>query len=123
MNPDIIAFLSGIVAGGVSRTLTAPIDRIKISRQISSVYNRHTIMENILHVYRTEHVKGFFRGNGVNLLRMIPYSGSTFLCYSSLPRLCNTQNAAVIGGLSGAFATSITYPLKTVRTLLIHSNN
>jgi solute carrier family 25 (mitochondrial phosphate transporter), member 23/24/25/41 len=122
MNPDIIAFLSGTVAGGVSRTLTAPIDRLKISRQTSLMYSKKTIIENVLHVYRTEQVKGFFRGNGINIIRMIPHSGCTFLGYSFIPRLCNTENTAVIGGLSGAFATSVTYPLKTVRTLLICHN-
>ena len=38
----------------------------------------------MLRVYRSEGLVGFFKGNGTNLVRMLPYTAIQFAVYESL---------------------------------------
>ncbi|XP_027624783.1 solute carrier family 25 member 41 isoform X2 [Tupaia chinensis] len=65
--------LSGAMAGAVSRTGTAPLDRAKVYMQ---VYSSKTNFTNLLEGLRTMVQEGGFRslwrGNGINVLKIAP---------------------------------------------------
>ncbi len=66
--------LSGGVAGALSRTFTSPIERIIILRQTQNAKYVDTSLVNILiKMYKTEGIFSYFKGNGVNCLRISPF--------------------------------------------------
>lgn len=118
--------LTGGVAGGISRTLTSPLERIKILRQTSSkAYQGLSIWESMAKFYSSEGVKGFFRGNGSNVVRIVPFSAIEFYTFEYckdrlLPADNPRQKSGLLlcGSLAGIAASTLTYPLDFIRTML-----
>jgi solute carrier family 25 (mitochondrial phosphate transporter), member 23/24/25/41 len=93
--------LAGGVAGAVSRTATAPFDRLKIVMQVS-VFQRVRIVDatnslqylgsrrrfSVWNGYRylinEGGVRSLWRGNGVNVLKIIPETALRFACYEEV---------------------------------------
>jgi solute carrier family 25 phosphate transporter 23/24/25/41 len=132
--PGVVAvcksLFAGGVAGGVSRTAVAPLERLKILQQVAGsstrVYNG--VWGGLAHIWKTEGVRGMFKGNGANCIRIVPNSASKFLAYeylegAILARSRKTDPEAKLGPLTrlcagagaGIFAMSATYPLDMVR--------
>ncbi|KAG0672521.1 hypothetical protein C6P45_001985 [Maudiozyma exigua] len=128
-----MAFIAGGIAGAVSRTVVSPFERVKILLQVqnhtTNAYN-NGIFPAIKQVYQEEGVKGLFRGNGVNCLRIFPYSAVQFVVYEyskkhffhvdgSLGKeQLNNWQRLFSGGLCGGCSVIATYPLDLVRTRL-----
>ncbi|CAI4036882.1 hypothetical protein SMKI_16G1790 [Saccharomyces mikatae IFO 1815] len=127
-----IAFLAGGVAGAVSRTVVSPFERVKILQQVQSSTNSYNqgIFSSIRQVYHEEGIKGLFRGNGLNCVRIFPYSAVQFVVYEACKKklfhvddyggqeqLTNTQR--LFGGaLCGGCSVVATYPLDLIKTRL-----
>ena len=132
--PGVLAvcksLFAGGVAGGVSRTAVAPLERLKILQQVAgsstAVYNG--VWGGLGHIWKTEGVRGMFKGNGANCIRIVPNSASKFLAYEYLEgaiiaRARKQDPDAKLGPLTrlcagagaGIFAMSATYPLDMVR--------
>ena len=124
------SLLAGGIAGGVSRTAVAPLERLKILQQVagSSTKAYNGVWGGLGHIWRTEGVKGMFKGNGANCIRIVPNSASKFLAYeylegALLARSKLSDPDAKLGPLTrltagagaGIFAMSATYPLDMVR--------
>ena len=43
-------------------------------------------------MYREEGFRGFMRGNGINCLRIIPYSAVQFTTYEQLKKVCSQSS-------------------------------
>lgn len=84
--------------------------------------------QGLIHMAKTEGIRGMFKGNGANCVRIIPNSAAKFLCYESISREISDYNRQTTGNgaltpflrlLSGAcagiIAMSATYPLDMVR--------
>ncbi|CAI1770709.1 hypothetical protein SEUBUCD646_0P02910 [Saccharomyces eubayanus] len=127
-----IAFLAGGVAGAVSRTVVSPFERVKILLQVQSSTNSYNqgIFQSIRQVYREEGTKGLFRGNGLNCIRIFPYSAVQFVVYEACKKklfhvdgydrqeqLTNTQRL-FSGALCGGCSVVATYPLDLIKTRL-----
>ncbi|AGO13822.1 AaceriAGL047Cp [[Ashbya] aceris (nom. inval.)] len=130
-NDGFIAFVAGGVGGAVSRTVVSPVERVKILLQVQSsttAYN-HGLVHAVKQVYKEEGVKGLFRGNGINCLRIFPYSAVQYAVYE----FCKTRlfhagqedhqqlrswERLVGGALGGGASVLVTYPLDLVRTRL-----
>lgn len=75
--------------------------------------------------YSLEGIKGFFKGNGSNIVRIVPFSALEFYTFEKskhylLPK-DNPRHQGwllVCGSLSGIVASFFTYPLDLVRTIL-----
>ncbi|OII72622.1 carrier protein [Cryptosporidium andersoni] len=78
-NAAAIHFISGGLAGIVSRTVTAPLDRIKVVMQIAKPNLRIRDVVTLIHM--DGGISGFFRGNGVNCLKVAPELGLKFYIY------------------------------------------
>eukprot|EP00457_Paulinella_chromatophora_P008838 gb/GEZN01008887.1/.p1 GENE.gb/GEZN01008887.1/~~gb/GEZN01008887.1/.p1 ORF type:complete len:397 (-),score=76.07 gb/GEZN01008887.1/:135-1325(-) len=122
----------GGLAGAIARTTVAPIDRVKILLQTQHLVHagriKYTgIVQTMSTIMQEEGLKGLWRGNGVNIVRVVPYSATQFASYdvykqfimgdremhtlSTVERLC-------AGGLAGMTATSVTHPLDVIRLRL-----
>ena len=88
--PVTAAFLAGGVAGAVSRTVVSPLERLKILFQVQS--SGHTeykgsVWKGLVKIWKEEGFKGMMRGNGINCLRIIPYSAVQFGSYNFYKRV------------------------------------
>jgi len=131
-------FLAGGVSGAISKTLTAPIERVKLVIQTqdanpqikSGEVARYTGIGNCFTRIASEQgIGAFWRGNGVNIIRYFPTQAfnlafkdtikSWFPKYNKNTEFWaffGTQLAS--GGLAGAAALTIVYPLDFARTRL-----
>ena len=126
LDVSLYHFVTGAIAGAVSRTATWPLERIKILRQTAvKDYSSLTIREAFLEMYRKEGIVGLYKGNGVNLFRASPCAALEFLFYEIYKNfLVNESNSKdftaklLWGALTGVTANSITYPLDLIKTML-----
>eukprot|EP01029_Cantina_marsupialis_P015438 TRINITY_DN3387_c0_g1_i1.p1 TRINITY_DN3387_c0_g1~~TRINITY_DN3387_c0_g1_i1.p1 ORF type:complete len:400 (+),score=109.49 TRINITY_DN3387_c0_g1_i1:177-1376(+) len=116
---------AGGVGGIVSRTATAPLERIKILQQINSHSGRGALRQIMRSIVSTEGTQGLFVGNMANCLRMFPFAGTVCFTYCHLLERLPTDDVfdpmepvfrLGAGFLAGAAATTLTYPLDVIRT-------
>ncbi|XP_038678900.1 mitochondrial adenine nucleotide transporter ADNT1-like isoform X2 [Tripterygium wilfordii] len=125
------SLVAGGVAGGVSRTAVAPLERLKILLQVQ---NPHSIRYNgtiqgLKYIWKTEGLRGMFKGNGTNCARIVPNSAVKFFSYEQASKGIlwlhqqQTGNEAELnpllrlgaGACAGIIAMSATYPMDMVR--------
>ncbi|CDO78167.1 hypothetical protein BN946_scf184467.g6 [Trametes cinnabarina] len=122
-------FIAGGVAGAASRTVVSPLERLKIIQQVqpqSSEKQYKGVWSSLVRMWREEGFKGFMRGNGINCLRIIPYSAVQFTTYEQLKkwftgyggRPLDTPTRLCAGALAGITSVCTTYPLDLVRSRL-----
>lgn len=75
---------AGGVAGAVSRTCTAPLDRLKVYMQVQP--RKRGIVECFRYLLREGGVRSFWRGNGINVLKIAPESAIKFAAYEQVKR-------------------------------------
>ncbi|KAM7220549.1 Mitochondrial carrier domain containing protein [Rhypophila decipiens] len=108
--PDPGYFLAGAVSGGVSRTATAPLDRLKVyllvntkaspsvvtdlakqGRPVVALRNAGgPIVEAVKSLWRTGGIRTFFAGNGLNVIKIMPESAIRFGSYEASKRFLAT---------------------------------
>lgn len=115
--------IAGGVAGAASRTATAPLDRLKVILQVQTT--RASIGPAIKNIWKEGGILGFFRGNGLNVLKVAPESAIKFYTYEMLKNAIGDDNGdigtvgrLVSGGLAGAVAQTSIYPMDLVKTRL-----
>ncbi|KAJ7945021.1 Mitochondrial adenine nucleotide transporter like [Quillaja saponaria] len=138
------SLVAGGVAGGVSRTAVAPLERLKILLQVQ---NPHSIKYNgtiqgLNYIWKTEGLKGMFKGNGTNCARIVPNSAVKFFSYEQASKYASAlfflfpslvfygfirqqpgnEEAQLTpllrlgaGACAGIIAMSATYPMDMVR--------
>ncbi|RLN29833.1 mitochondrial adenine nucleotide transporter ADNT1 [Panicum miliaceum] len=126
------SLVAGGVAGGVSRTAVAPLERLKILLQVQ---NPHSIKYNgtiqgLKYIWRTEGLRGLFKGNGTNCARIVPNSAVKFFSYEQASKgilwayrqQTGDEDAQLTpllrlgaGACAGIIAMSATYPMDMVR--------
>ncbi|CAN1300331.1 Mitochondrial adenine nucleotide transporter ADNT1 [Linum perenne] len=116
------SLVAGGVAGGVSRTAVAPLERLKILLQVQ---NPHSIKYNgtiqgLKYIWRTEGFKGLFKGNGTNCARIVPNSAVKFFSYEEASNIIDDAQLTPVlrlgaGACAGIIAMSATYPMDMVR--------
>ncbi|KAG2235339.1 hypothetical protein INT48_004958, partial [Thamnidium elegans] len=132
--------LAGGIAGAVSRTCTAPFDRLKIYliTHSSTPERPLTFVNAVKSIYSYGGWKAFFVGNGLNILKIVPESAIKFYSYESCKELfakilhCEDKDSIpttarfAAGGMAGICAQFSIYPLETLKTrIMTHqvSNN
>lgn len=119
---------AGACAGAVSRTMTAPFDRIKTLMQAADGtaegQRRITGIRSALkHVMSTTGWAGLWRGNGVNVIKTAPETAVRFMVFENLkqyagdePGLRGILARFAAGASAGALAQITVYPLEIVKT-------
>lgn len=81
----VASFLAGGMAGAASRTVVSPLERLKILLQVQTVGREEykmNIPKALSKMWREEGWRGMMAGNGVNCLRIVPYSAVQFGSYN-----------------------------------------
>jgi len=119
-------FLSGGVAGVASRTITSPLDVVKILAQVGTKDTQQGFLKTFSNVYKEEGIKAFWKGNGIACVRLFPYNAVQFASFNYLKVAfadpvtgkLSAVNALVSGSLGGITATVVTYPTDMMKTRL-----
>ncbi|CAB1317138.1 unnamed protein product [Coregonus sp. 'balchen'] len=113
---------AGAMAGAVSRTGTAPLDRMKVFMQVhSSKSNRITLLGGFKQMIKEGGGASLWRGNGVNVLKIAPETAIKFMAYEQYKKLLTPEGGKVqthqrfmAGSLAGATAQSSIYPMEKI---------
>ncbi|KAG8903969.1 hypothetical protein FRB99_002448 [Tulasnella sp. 403] len=142
--------LAGGLAGAVSRTATAPFDRLKVflitrsevpllakdtSATSQSIRGITVLMKAISQIYTEAGILGFWVGNGLNVVKIFPESAIKFLSYESSKRFfakhwdqvddpsqISGASRFVSGGIGGIVSQFSIYPLETLKTQMMSSD-
>merc|ERR1712005_21567 len=138
MTDFLIDFAAGGVSGAVSKTLTAPIERVKLVIQTqdanpkikSGEVPRYTGIGNcFVRIKAEQGVGAFWRGNGTNIIRYFPTQAFNLAFKDTIkaafPKFNNKTDfwkffavQLASGGFAGAASLSIVYPLDYARPRL-----
>lgn len=123
-------FVAGGAAGAASRTVVSPLERLKIIMQVQPKTveqgNRGAysgVIAGLRKMWQEEGLKGYMRGNGINCLRIAPYSAVQFSTYEILKVYLmgeeedlDVSKRLFAGALAGIASVVSTYPLDLVRS-------
>ncbi|XP_023277944.1 calcium-binding mitochondrial carrier protein SCaMC-1-like isoform X1 [Seriola lalandi dorsalis] len=120
--------MAGAMAGSVSRTGTAPLDRLKVFRQ---VHGSSDFKGNVLSSFQSMMKEGglwsLWRGNGINVLKIAPETAIKFTAYEQIKSVMRGSNETrnlrvherfVAGSLAGGIAQTAIYPMEVLKTRL-----
>ncbi|KAF7266640.1 hypothetical protein GWI33_020135 [Rhynchophorus ferrugineus] len=118
--------LCGGIAGMVSKTTVAPLDRVKILLQ---AYNHHHVNNGVFtglnHIIKKEGYIALYKGNGAQMVRIFPYAAAQFTSFELYKKYLSGVfgpkshiDKFVAGASAGLTAVLLTYPLDTVRARL-----
>lgn len=118
------SFLCGSTAGVLGRTVTAPLDVLKITCQVKG--SRTEMLSVCKQIYAMEGWRGFFRGNLSACVKIFPYYAVQVWSYKKfrwyiqddLGRL-NISGSVSAATLAVLSATVFTYPLDLIKTRLV----
>lgn len=134
----MVDFLAGGISGAVSKTATAPIERVKLVIQtqdanpkiISGEVARYTGMgDAFTRITKEQGFSAFWRGNATNIIRYFPTQAFNLAFKDTIKKAFpkydqNTQfwsffaTQLASGGAAGAASLTIVYPLDYARTRL-----
>ena len=124
---------AGAIAGILSRTCCAPIEMVSTVMMCRG--DECTSMTSELaQTWKREGLRGMFKGNGANCLKVAPSRGTQFLVYEFVKRKMVLAGVGLsvgagagslhagarlfAGGIAGMVAAAIVYPLEVVKTML-----
>ncbi|KAL1539224.1 putative mitochondrial adenine nucleotide transporter BTL3 [Salvia divinorum] len=117
---------AGAVAAMVSRTCLAPLERLKLEYIVRG--EKGDLYMLINRIATTQGLRGFWKGNFVNILRTAPFKAINFCAYDTyrkqllkLSGNTETTNSErfIAGAAAGMTATVLCLPLDTIRTRLV----
>uniref|UniRef100_A0A3P8T5A0 EF-hand domain-containing protein n=1 Tax=Amphiprion percula TaxID=161767 RepID=A0A3P8T5A0_AMPPE len=120
--------MAGALAGSVSRTGTAPLDRIKVFRQVhGSTDFKGNVLNSFQYMLKEGGLQSMWRGNGINVLKIAPETAIKFTAYEQIKsmmrggsetRSLRVHERFVAGSLAGAMAQTAIYPMEVLKTRL-----
>ncbi|XP_022098882.1 solute carrier family 25 member 43-like [Acanthaster planci] len=124
-------FTCTTVAGVTSRSLTAPLDVIKVLSQVGTKETKQGFFKAFVNLYQSQGLRAFWKGNLIGCLRLSPFSTIQFSAFYKLKSRLADENgrmsppkALLAGSLGGMVATVVTYPTDMVKTrLIVQSTN
>ncbi|XP_047957653.1 probable mitochondrial adenine nucleotide transporter BTL3 isoform X1 [Salvia hispanica] len=117
---------AGAVAAMVSRTCLAPLERLKLEYIVRG--EKGDLYMLINRIATTQGLRGFWKGNFVNILRTAPFKAINFCAYDTyrkqLLKLSGNEETTnserfIAGAAAGMTATVLCLPLDTIRTRLV----
>ena len=126
----------GGFAGAISKTINAPLERVKLLLQTQASNNRiekqySGIFNCLSRCYKEEGLISLWKGNGVNVLRYFPTQALNFSfkeyftqifsqheIIKSSPKKNLLVQSILAGGCAGCLSTLFVYPLDFARTRL-----
>ena len=126
-------FVAGGISGAVAKTVTAPLEAIKLKLQYTEDDDEGAL-DCARRILEREGWRGFYRGNLANVLRYFPTQAFNFAFKDKIKRLMPKVDRKkhpwrafavnmVSGGIAGAGSLVLVYPLDTARTQLLICTN
>lgn len=142
--PLLENFLLSGISATISKTIAAPIERVKLLLQTQTILNDLVkkysgTFDCLIRVYKDQGLKSFWRGNMANLIRYVPnfalsysfkeYFKKNLIVYYNKKDKYKNKNQINIkkhtyyinilsGSLAGVSSILITYPLDLARTVM-----
>ncbi|PIO73590.1 EF hand [Teladorsagia circumcincta] len=120
--------VAGGIAGCMSRTCTAPFDRLKVFMQVHATRtNNLGVLSSLRLLHAEGGVKSFWRGNGINVIKIAPESAIKFMAYEQCKRLImkykeegelTVVERFAAGSSAGAISQTVIYPMEVLKTRL-----
>lgn len=126
-------FVQGSIAALTGKTVTAPLDRLKILIQTQQPHfaevgafkkNENGIINAIKRIIQADGYLGLYRGNHIALFRHGLHGGIGFTIHDTLHQRFNSDGNTtisknfIIGACCGVGATFITFPFETMRVMI-----
>nr|BAJ92906.1 predicted protein [Hordeum vulgare subsp. vulgare] len=128
---SVALFAAGAGAGAVTKTVTAPLDRVKLLMQTHSVrmVGESTkgigFVQAMAEIGKEEGIKGYWKGNLPQVIRIIPYSAVQLFSYEVYKKVFRRKDGELTvfgrlaaGACAGMTSTLVTYPLDVLRLRL-----
>jgi len=133
---------AGGCAGAVSRSCTAPFDRLKVylitrtsttTKDAAANRSKSTLLSAMKSIYAHGGIRGFFVGNGLNVIKIVPESAIKFWAFESAKSILAKATDAedknsisvgarfIAGGMAGLCSQFTIYPLETLKTRIMSS--
>jgi len=119
------SFVAGGVAGVASRTITSPLDVVKILAQVGTKETKAGFIQSFKNIYAREGFWAFWKGNGIACIRLFPYNAIQFSSFNQMKLALSDDhgrlsiiNSMIAGSAAGIMATVTTYPTDMVKTRL-----
>lgn len=113
---------AGFINGAVSRTLTAPFDRL---RAVLATGRETSVLSAATNMYKAQGVRGFWASNMANVVQVGPENAIAFCLNETFKEyLCGDTQAPtvpekfLIGSAAGAVAMTAVYPMYVVQNRL-----
>jgi hypothetical protein len=120
--------ISGGISASIARTITNPIERLEILRQVENAdFKGLNFSKSVVKFYKTQGINGLFKGNSASILRIFPFSAIEFFSFEFFKnkiirghenRQSSLKYTMICGALSGLTAITMTFPLDVARTRL-----
>ncbi|XP_078489718.1 mitochondrial adenyl nucleotide antiporter SLC25A24 [Ciona intestinalis] len=119
--------VAGGAAGVVSRTCTAPLDRLKVLMQVHATKsNQLGIASGFKSMLKEGGAKSLWRGNGINVIKIAPETAVKFYAYERMKKLIGAQSGGEIGAaekflagsMAGVISQTSIYPMEVIKTRL-----
>ncbi|CAJ1436343.1 unnamed protein product [Effrenium voratum] len=120
--------VTGSVAGVVAKTVTAPLDRVRLIYQVtpSKVYSLRDAVQLARDIARLGGPQGLWYGHKATVYRVVPFAGIQFLAFETVQSKLVQKSVpstlspywipACAGAAAAVTATVATYPLDVLRT-------
>ncbi|PNS18909.1 Calcium-binding mitochondrial carrier SAL1 [Sphaceloma murrayae] len=138
-------FLAGAISGVASRTMTAPLDRLKVyliaqtdntsalakakegAPLQATKHASHTLVNACRELWAAGGIRSLFAGNGINIVKVMPESAVKFGSYEASKRVIakieghgdskriSSGSQFIAGGVAGMISQAVVYPLDTLK--------
>lgn len=122
---------AGGVAGVVSRTCTAPLDRLKTIMQLQTETHAkfRSVASGLSSIWTDGGLRGFFQGNGLNCAKILPESATKFFVYENIKMMISQKTNKdltvyqrfLAGAAAGAISQLLVYPVDCLKTRIAAS--
>lgn len=122
--------IAGGFAGGFAKTAVAPLERTKILFQTRrGDFQSLGVWRSMGKIFQNEGIRGFYKGNGASVLRIVPYAALHFMTYEQyrcwILNNCPAMGTGPVvdllaGSVAGGTSVLFTYPLDLARTKLAY---
>jgi len=128
----LVLFSAGALSGAIAKTITAPLDRVKILLQVKGAMatgaigeaaKQGSLIRSLIAVGQQEGVRGYWKGNLPQVLRVVPYSAAQLYSYEVFKRVFADEEGVLsvprrlaAGAAAGMTATLVRRPARPTST-------